>query len=151
MVPPLLRMRTAVVPAFRSRKRSVPGLIGSGLDEAAGDKPCGAGRENRVEGEQLHAGLQRQRGIVQLGELRVVFVGEADAGEPEVAAAADGPENGRLDVRGEDGVGPGGVAGGREVEGLDKAAGREAVAADVAGHAAAAFERRDPGVDGLDG
>ena len=50
----------------------------------------------------------------------------------------------------EDGVGAGGVAGGREVQGLDKAAGREAVAADVAGHAAAAFERRDPGVDGLD-
>ena len=54
------------------------------LDEADGDKPCGAGRvgEDRVEGEQLHAGLQRQRGVVQLGELHVVFVGEADAGDP---------------------------------------------------------------------
>ena len=150
--------RAAVVPALRSRKGSVPGLMGSttGLDEGAGDEPSSPWRVGKdgAEGQQLHARLQSQRCIVQFGELRVVFVGEADAGEPrghrEVAATAHGPDDGRLHVRGEQRVRASNVACGGEVQGVDEA-GREAIAADVAGHAAAAFERRDPGVDGLEG
>ena len=68
-----------------------------------------------------------------------------------VVHRADRPQQRRLHVLREQRVDARGVPRGREIQRVHEAAGREAGAADVRGHAAAALQRGDPRVQGADG